>query len=125
MFVRACVCVCVCVSIYILESVCVCVCVCVSLSPFVLKSVFCSDLSEELRVEGCLFNVTFTSDTVTQLAVYFRAHDNDLGRQSVTLTLTQAQGSLCVCVCACAHACVGACDGSSNFGIPQMISISA
>ena len=65
------------------------VCVCVSaLPPFVLKCMFCSDLSEELRVGGCLFNVTVTSGTVTQLAVYFRAHDNDLGRQSVTLTLT-------------------------------------
>ncbi len=68
--------------------VCVRVSVCVRLSPLVLKRVFCSDLIEELMVEGCLFNVTFTSDAVTQLAVYFRAHDNDLGRQSVTLTLT-------------------------------------
>ncbi len=79
-------------SIYILAFASVrvraCECVCVRLYPLVLKRVFCSDLIEELMVEGCLFNVTFTSDAVTQLAVYFRAHDNDLGRQSVTLTLT-------------------------------------
>lgn len=64
------------------------VCVWVRLPPFVLERMFCCDLSEEFRVEGCLFNVTVTSRTLTQLAVYFRAHDNDLGRQSVTLTST-------------------------------------
>lgn len=59
-----------------------------SLSPLVFKCAFCSDLIEELWVKGCLFNVTFTSDAGTQLAVYYRAHDNDLGKQSATLTLT-------------------------------------
>lgn len=74
---------CVCVSIFILVHVCVSA----SLHLFQSARSF-PKLSEELRVEGCLFNVTFTSDTAIQLAVYFRAHDNDLGRQSVTLTLT-------------------------------------
>lgn len=61
-----------CVYIYILEPGNVCVCQCRPLTPFVLKRMFCSDLTDELWVEGCLFNVTFTSHAVTQLAVYFR-----------------------------------------------------
>lgn len=66
----------------------VCPCPHESLCARACTRVFCSGLSEELRVEGCLFNVTFTSDAAIRLAVYFRAHDNDLRRQSVTLTLT-------------------------------------
>lgn len=57
-------------------------------------------------------------------------YDNDLGRQSVTLTLTLSgkHKVLYVCVHVCVRACgclCGACNGNSNFGIPQMIRISA
>lgn len=61
-----------CVYIYILEPGNVCVCQRRPLTPFVLKRMFCSGLTDEFWVEGCLFNVTFTSHAVTQLAVYFR-----------------------------------------------------
>ena len=76
-------------SIYTSKVACVCARVCV-LGPLHLFSRVGS--AQTWGVEGCLFNVTFTSDAVTQLAVYFRAHDNDLGRQSVTLTLTRSTG---------------------------------
>lgn len=61
-----------CVHLYIGAGKRVCVCQCRPLTPFVLKRMFCSGLTDELWVEGCLFNVTFTSHAVTQLAVYFR-----------------------------------------------------
>lgn len=62
-----------------------------------------SDLIEELWVKGCLFNVTFTSDPGIQLADYYRAHDNDLGKQSATLTLTLSSWNTGQRARVCAH----------------------